>query len=108
MDVEKIPVMEDGPVNGAAENGTSMATDTGIVFPPPRDAAKVPVSKAKIQATPTFCAGDKVDVTEVNNYLQHYGYMPLSPSSSSAAASGAEAGPVGEDTAAALRAFQEF
>ncbi|KAL6404090.1 carbohydrate-binding protein [Ilyonectria robusta] len=77
-----------------------MAAEQPKSYPSPGEAEKVPVDLAKIKATPTFCPGDKQDVTHVHNYLKHYGYMPLSIAASDAA--------VDQHTGTALRAFQEF
>ncbi|POR37065.1 Carbohydrate-binding protein [Tolypocladium paradoxum] len=77
-----------------------MPSKSSADYPTPGDAVKVPVTVSKIKAVPTFCSGDKCDVTEVHNYLKHYGYMPLSASASSTV--------VGEETTTALKAFQEF
>lgn len=75
--------------------------ESSIVFPPPSEAVKVPVDLSKIKDTPTFATGDKVDVTEVHNYLKHYGYMPMEATKDAK-------DKVTEETAAALKAFQEF
>jgi len=80
-----------------------MSPEPSKSYPPPRDAVKVPVDPAKIKSAPTFCPGDKQDVTDVENYLKHYGYMPLTVARS--VDSKAE---VGEETAVAVKAFQEF
>lgn len=59
------------------------------------------VDLAKIKDVGTFCVGDKQDVTEVHNYLRHFGY--LSPDASAPSADGV----VGEGTSTAIKAFQQ-
>jgi hypothetical protein len=70
------------------------------VFPVPRDALKIPIDLAKIKKIPTFCPDDKQDVTEIQKYLRHFGFMSLSDSTS----------PKSDDqeTVAALSSFQQF
>ncbi|KAH8667026.1 carbohydrate-binding protein [Xylariales sp. PMI_506] len=77
-----------------------MTSSQVVSFPHPREAAKVPVSTAKIAKIPTFAPGDKQDVTEVQNYLKHFGFMPLTTSEPTSTA--------GVETTAAIKAFQEF
>jgi hypothetical protein len=65
-----------------------------------QEAAKITINPGLIKATRTFALHDKVDATEVHNYLKRYGYMPL-------AATPAKTD-VGEVTTTAVKAFQEF
>ena len=79
-----------------------MSTSTAhCTFAHPRDAAKVPLDLAKIKEVNTFCVGDKQDVTEVHNYLKHFGFLPVEAPAPSAD------GVVGEDTTTAIKAFQK-
>lgn len=78
-----------------------VTVESSGTYPHPSDAVKVPVDRSKIKDTPTFAIGDAVDVTAVHNYLKHYGYMPTDAEAS-------PKGKVAEETASALKAFQEF
>ncbi|KAH6855412.1 carbohydrate-binding protein [Chaetomium sp. MPI-CAGE-AT-0009] len=78
------------------------ASSPPCTFAHPRDAAKVPFSLAKIKKVDSFCAGDKLDVTEVHNYLKRFGFMPADASPPSADSA------VGEETSTAIKAFQKF
>jgi len=91
---------ESTPAPAPASDTSVPASATGT-FAHPRDCVKVPVNLGKIKDIDTFCAGDKQDVTEVHNYLKHFGYM--APDAGAPSADGV----VGQETAMALKSFQK-
>jgi len=72
----------------------------------PNIAGKPPINLAKIKKLPSFSVGDKQDVGEIDNYLKHFGFMPVSSGAPTTLSSNKIV--VGKDTSTALKAFQQF